>query len=80
MSLSQQHLAELVASILPALMSTIQQQPQSHEPHQQQSHEPQSHQQQSHQPQPHQPQPHQETTATSLVDSNVVSQSYSLYF
>ena len=67
MSLSQQHLAEIVASILPALMSTIQQQPQLY----QQSHQQQSHQQQSQQQQSHQQQPHQETTTTGLVDTNV---------
>lgn len=72
MSLSQQHLAEIVASILPALMSTIQQQPQLYQQsHQQQSHQQQSQQQQSHQQQPHQQQPHQETTTTGLVDTNV---------
>ena len=77
MSLSQQHLAEIVASILPALMSTIQQQPQLYQQsHQQQSHQQQSQQQQSHQQQPHQQQPHQETTTTGLVDTR----SYSYIF
>ena len=61
MSLSQQQLAELVASILPAVLSTIQ------------SHQPQSHQLQSHQLQSHQPQPQlqQASSLTTLVNSSV---------
>ena len=56
MSLSQQQLAELVASILPAVLSTIQ------------SHQPQSHQLQLHQPQP---QLQQALSLTTLVNSSV---------
>ena len=69
MSLSQQNLAELVAAILPAVMSTIQQQtqtqPQSHQP------QPQSHQETT--------LPNL-TTATGLVDPSVRITKLFLYF
>jgi hypothetical protein len=70
MSLSQEHLAEIITSILLALMSTIQQQSYQQQLHQQQLHQQQSHQQQPHQ-QPHQQQLYQEMTATRLINTNV---------
>ena len=67
MSLSQQHLAELVASILLAVISTIQTQtqPQSHQP------QPQSHQETT---------LPDLTTATSLVNDSVSITELFLYF